>query len=171
VNQHVAIKVAKADIGRVLSILELCPGLEADEQLKLSALEGETELNEIVSELLAANEDDESMIEGIKAQIDTRKQRLGRLENRIDARKSAIISLMDCARITKLPLPEATVSLRTLLPRPKVVDVEQLPPALTQTVTTIKPDMAAIDAALERGDQVPGVVMTNGGASLTIRRK
>jgi dsDNA-binding SOS-regulon protein len=58
----VAIKTAKVDIRRALAILELCPDLELDEQLKLSTLEGETELNEIVSMLLAENEDDEGMI-------------------------------------------------------------------------------------------------------------
>jgi hypothetical protein len=48
-NQHVAIKLAKVDIRRALAILELCPDLELDEQLKLSTLEGETQLTEIVS--------------------------------------------------------------------------------------------------------------------------
>jgi hypothetical protein len=34
-----------------------------------------------------------------------------------------------------------------------------------------KPDMKLIEDALERGESVPGVVMSNGGASLTVRRK
>src|SRR5205085_8721680 len=168
-NQFAALRVAKADIGRALSILELCPDLDLDEQLKLSTLEGETQLNEIVSALLAENEDDEGNIAQIKAQIDVRKERIARFERRIESRRNAIISLMDCAAITKLPLPEATISLRTLQPRPKIVDEEALPSAFTVEVTTRKPDKEAIDAALERGEQVPGVVMTNGGASLSVR--
>jgi hypothetical protein len=64
-NLHVQTKVAKTDITRCLSVLALCPGLEVDEQLKLSTLEGETELNEIVSALLEMNEDDEGDIEKI----------------------------------------------------------------------------------------------------------
>jgi hypothetical protein len=168
-NSHVAIKVAKTDISRALSILELCPGLDLDEQLKLSTLEGETELNEIVSALLAENEDDEGAIEALKAQVDVRTERRQRMEHRIEARKKAIASLMDCARITKLPLPEATVSLRTLQPRPKIVDADQIPDAFK--VPKMVPDKEAIDAALERGETVPGVVMTNGGAGLSVRRK
>ena len=170
-NQHVAIRVAKADISRALSILELCPGIELDEQLKLSTLEGETELNEIVSALLAESEDDEGMIGAIKAQVDVRKERIDRIQQRIDARRKAIMSLMDCAQITKLPLPEATVSIRSLPPKPKIVDEQALPNAFTFEVTSRKPDKEAIDAALERSEQVPGVVMFNGGESLTVRRK
>jgi hypothetical protein len=168
-NQHVAIKLAKVDIGRALAILELCPGLEADEQLKLSTLEGETELNEIVSLLLAENEDDEGMIDAIKAQIDVRRERVGRLEHRIEARKNAIVSLMDTAHLTKLPLPEATVSVRTLQPSPKVADEEALPDDYCKFVR--KPDMAAIKQGIDDGMNIPGVVMSNGGASLTVRRK
>jgi hypothetical protein len=168
---YVAIKLAKTDIQRALSILELCPGLDLDEQLKLSTLEGESDLNEIVSALLAENEDDEGMIEAIKGQITVRRERIGRLENRIDARKRAITSLMDCARITKLPLPEATVSLRTLAPRPKVVDAAMLPAAFTIEETIRKPDNDAIEEAMNHGADIPGVVMTNGGSSLSVRRK
>jgi hypothetical protein len=170
-NTHVAVKVAKAEISRVLSILELCPGFDLDEQLKLSMLEGETELNELVSSLLAENEDDEGMIAQIKAQIGVRKERIARLENRVEARRNAIISLMDSAQLTKLPLPEATISLRTLLPRPKIADADALPDKFVTQVVTLKADMKAIEEALERGETVPGVVMSNGGASLTVRRK
>jgi hypothetical protein len=170
-NQHVAIKLAKAEIGRVLSILALTPGLEPDEQLKLSCLEGETELNEIVSALLAQNEDDEGDVAKVKEQINTRRERVTRLESRIEARRNAIVSLLDCAQLTKLPLPEATVSVRTLQPRPKVVDAAQLPSAFTIEEIVRKPDIEAIEAAMERGASIPGVVMTNGGASLSVRRK
>lgn len=170
-NTHVAIKTAKVDIRRALAILELCPDLELDEQLKLSTLEGETELCEIVSALLAENEDDEGNIGQIKGQIETRRERIARFERRIEARKSAITSLMDTAQITKLALPEATVSLRTLGSRVKVIDVDQLPSAFVIEETIRKPDKDAIEVAMERGQSIPGVVMTNGGSSLSVRRK
>jgi outer membrane protein TolC len=170
-NNFVATREVKVDVQRALAILALCPGLELDEQLKLSTLEGETGLNELVSSLLAENEDDEGMVKQIKAQIDDRRQRIERFERRIETRKNAIISLMDCARLTKLPLPEATVTLRTLGPRPRIVDEEALPPEFITETIVRRPDREAIDAALERGENVPGVVMSNGGSSLTVRRK
>jgi hypothetical protein len=168
-NTHVAIKAAKVDIGRALAILELCPDLGVDEQLKLSTLEGETELCEIVSMLLAESEDDEGMIAQVKAQIEVRRERVARFERRIEARRNAIVSLMDTAQLTKLPLPEATVSLRTLRASPKVADEAALPDEFVKLVR--KPDMDAIKAAFENGIPIPGVVISNGGASLTVRRK
>lgn len=168
-NSPAQIRVAKAAIQRALSILELCPGLDLDEQLKLSTLEGETDLYELVSQLLAESENDEGMIEAVKAQIAVRRERISRLESRIEARKNAIVSLMDYAQLTKLPLPEATVSVRTLGPGPKVADENELPDAFCKF--TRKPNMAAINQAVERGETVPGVVMSNGGTSLAVRRK
>lgn len=169
---YAAVKTTKIDISRALSILELCPDLEIDEQFKLSTLEGETQLMELVSELLSGNEDDEGMIAQVECQIDTRKERIARFERRVEARKSAVISLMDCARITKLPLPEATVSLRTLSPRPKVIDADQLPDEFVTIAIVRKPNTDAIKEAFEAGKPLPpGVVITNGGASLSVRRK
>lgn len=168
-NQHLAIKTVKVDIRRALAILELCPDLELDEQLKLSTLEGETELTEVVSILLAENEDDEGIIAAVKEQIGVRKERVARFERRIEARRNAIVSLMDTAQITKLPIPEATVSIRTLRPRMKIVDEDQIPDAFK--VPVLVPDKEAIEEAVTHGASIPGVIMTNGGASLTVRRK
>lgn len=170
-NQHVAIRTAKVDIQRVVASLKLCPGFDDDERLTLDMLEGETELNEIVSKLLEENEADEGLIEALKAQVEVRKVRRERVEARIEARKSAIVSLMDCAQLRKLPLPEATISIRTLMPRPKVMDAEQLPDAFVILETIRKPDTEAIAVAVEQGVPIPGVAMTNGGTSLSVRRK
>jgi hypothetical protein len=169
-NQHVEIRLAKAQIGNVLEALSHFLS-DDDEALKLDMLEGETSLNEIVSRLLADNEDDEGIIAALDAQIDIRAERKQRLQHRIDGRKTAIASLMDCARVTKLPLPEATLSLRTLQPRPKVVDVEQLPNGFFIEEAVRKANLDAINEAVERGETIPGVIVTNGGSSLTVRRK
>jgi hypothetical protein len=76
---------------------------------------------------------------------------------------------MDCARLTKLPLPEATVSVRTLPSRPKVFDESAVPDDLCKF--SRKPDLDAIKEAIEHGAVIPGVTITNGGASLSVRRK
>lgn len=169
-NSHVQIKLAKAQIGNVLEALSHFLS-DDDEALKLDMLEGETSLNEIVSALLAANEDDEGTMAALDEQIDSRASRKQRIAHRIEGRRTAIGSLMDCARVTKLPLPEATVSLRTIQPRPKVADEASLPADFIKVVEVRKVDMEAIKEAVERGETIPGVVMTNGGSSLTVRRK
>jgi hypothetical protein len=91
------------------------------------------------------------------------------IEDRIETRRNAVISLMDTARLTKLALPEATVSLRTLPAAPKVADEDALSDTYCKLIR--KPDMEAIRDAYKQGIPIPGVVITNGGASLTVRRK
>jgi hypothetical protein len=170
-NTHFAVRVAKTDIQRILSVLALTPGLELDEQLKLSMLEGETELFEVVRSLLDENENDEGQITALDEQVDARAIRIERAKARIEARKRAIISLMDSAQERSLKLPEATLTLRTLKARPKVFDAAELPDEFVTIETIRKPNKEAIDAAFERGQPIPGVTITNGGASLSVRRK
>jgi hypothetical protein len=164
-----AIKIAKRDIDRVLDDLNAFLG--DDEQLKLDMLEGETDLFSIIRQLLNENEADEGIILALEEQIGSRQLRKDRAKARIDRRKTAMSQLMDCAQTTKLGLPEATLSLRTLQPRPKVVDVDQLPDAFVKVSQVRKADNDAIAVAIEGGASIPGVVMTNGGSSLTVRRK
>jgi hypothetical protein len=164
-----AIKVAKRDIDRVLDDLNAFLG--DDEQLKLDMLEGETDLFSIIRQLLNENEADEGIILALEEQIGSRQLRKDRAKARIDRRKTAMSQLMDCAQTTKLGLPEATLSLRTLQPRPKVVDVDELPDAFVKISQVRKADNDAIAVAIEGGATIPGVVMTNGGSSLTVRRK
>ena len=51
------------------------------------------------------------------------------------------------------------------------IEIAELPAEFVRTITTLKADMEAIKEAIEHGATIPGVVMTNGGTSLTVRRK
>lgn len=168
-NAHREIRVAKAQIGQVLD--DLRHFLDGDDSLKMDMLNGETPLFEVISGLLDDNESDDGLIEALETQIGIRQTRKERAKARIDRRKAAISSLMDCAQTTSIKLPEATLSLRVLKSRPKVVDVEQLPDAFVTISQVRKADNDAIAVAIEGGATIPGVVMTNGGSSLTVRRK
>jgi len=167
--QPQSINVAKAQIGQVLDALNHF--LDDDEQLKLDMLEGETDLLSIVRRLLEENEADEGAILALESQVEQRRLRKERAKYRIERRKVAIGSLMDTAQLTKLALPEATLSLRTLKARPKVTDADALPDAFVTLSQVRKPDLEAIAAAVEQGAAIPGVTITNGGSSLTVRRK
>ena len=171
-NAHLKIRIAKTDIQRVLASLELAPGFDGeDHRLKLDMLEGETELLEVVRQLLNENEDDEGIVLALDEQVDARSIRIERAKARIEGRKKAISALMDCAQETTLKLPEATLSLRTLKSRPKVTDADALPDGFVTIETVRKVNNEAIKEAFERGETIPGVTVTNGGSSLTVRRK
>jgi hypothetical protein len=167
---HTDIKIAKNQIASVMDRLNHELGGD-DEQLVIDCLEGETPLFDIARQLLDANADDEGLIASLDQRIADINIRKDRAKLRIERRKSALISLMDIAAIKKLPLPEATVSLRTLLGRAKVIDPDLLPDAFVKVSEVRKPDMDAINTAVENGAQIPGVIKTNGSASLSVRRK
>jgi hypothetical protein len=139
---------------------------DEDEQLRLDTLEGETDLFELARKLLNDIEADEGDKLVLTEQMDTRKVRRDRCDARIKARREAISALMECAGLDKLPLPEATLSLRTMQPKLVVVDPDALPDELC--TFTRKPNLTAIRDAEETP---PGCALDNGGVSLTIRRK
>lgn len=140
--------------------------LADDEDLKLDTLEGETDLFELVAKLLERIENAEGDRAALVSQIQDRNERKARAEKRIEANRTAIMALMETAQLDKLPLPEATCSLRRIAPKPVVVDESLLPDELCRI--TRKPDLTAIK---QLETIIPGVAMDNGGTSLTIRRK
>jgi len=147
-------------------VLMMRDAFDEDEQLHLDTLEGETDLFELASKLLDRIEADEGRKAALTEQMDSRKVRRDRCDTRIKAQREALFALMEAAKLDKLPLPEATVTLRKLAPKPIVTDADALPDDFC--TFTRKPNMAAIKEA----DALPdGVAMDNGGISLTIRRK
>lgn len=161
--------LAKAEIQRIADALRAMLGDEQDEQLILDCLEGETSLFELVRAMLGHIETDEGIIAALKQQIEDRNSRKARAEHRIECARNAIGDLLAAARIDKLALPEATVSTRMVPGRPKVSDADLLPEDMCRIER--KPDMKAIKEAMDSGRSIPGVTLSNGSVSLTIRKK
>jgi hypothetical protein len=143
--------------------------LEEDERLYLDTLEGETDLYEWVRRLLNRIEEDEGNGKALAEQIADRQTRGKRVADRIAANREAIRALLECARLDKLVIPEATLSVRQVPPKPMVTDEAAVPDELCRFKRS--PDMAAIKTALDAGNAVSGVTLSNGSQSLAIRRK
>jgi hypothetical protein len=151
--------------------IHLADQFDDDERGYLDCLEGETDAFEMVRKLLEGIENDAGDIASLKTQIDDRKARQSRCEARIEARREALIALMECAKIDKLPLPEATLSLRTMPASLKVNDPAAVPEEYT--VPSPKPDLEKIKAAFTADSEVlPNWLRVEPKrSSLTIRRK
>jgi hypothetical protein len=162
----VRIDLTKIQVAAIVA--EMRVRFPEDEQFLLDTLEGQTDLFEIVGKLLDGIEYDDGQAAALISQIEARNIRLERAKARKAVRRDAIQSLMDAAGRDRLTLPEATLSVRRLAPKPTVTDAEAVPRHLCRVKHT--PDMAAIKAEMEAGSAVPGVELSNGGASLTIRR-
>lgn len=158
------VDLTRAQVSAV--VLMLRDQFEDDEQLLLDTLEGETDLFECARKLLDGIEADEGDKSVLAEQIEARQARKSRADARITARREALAALMEAGGLDKLPLPEATVSLRKVAPKPVVTDADALPDAFCTFVR--KPNLSAIKGA---ETLPPGCALDNGGVSLTVRRK
>lgn len=161
--------LTKIQVSAVAAMLRDMLAGEPDDQLLADMLEAETDLYEMSRRILDWIEDEEGDQASLKTQIEDRQSRKQRSENRVVAHRQALMALLECAGLDKLTLPEATVSVRKVAPKPIVVDEAALPDELCRF--SRKPDMAAIKAEVEAGRAVSGVSFDNGGISLTVRRK
>lgn len=144
---------------------------EDDERGWLDALEGETDAFELVRKLLNKIEDDEGAAAELKEQMDNRKLRKDRLDNRVSKYRDAIMAVMECAGLDKLALPEATLSVRDIAAKLVVNDPAAVPDEYT--TPNPKPSMDAIKAAFSPdNDNLPNWLRVEPARpSLTVRRK
>lgn len=162
------IPLALAHVDRLKEMLRDAP--DEDERLWLDALEGETDVFEIVRALLNAIEEDEGHHAALTGQMADRKERRDRCEARIERRKAAVVMTMKAARLTTLPLAEATVSLRTIPAKIAINDADAVPEEFTKP--NPKPDMDVIKSAFKTGDVLPNWLRVDPERpSLTVRRK
>lgn len=132
------------DKGRLAQVAEFVREQSDDEELLLDMLEGETDLFEIVRKLLEANEDDEGRKVALTEQMNIRKERRDKCDNRIAKRRELIRELMEIAGIQKLPMPEATISRQKVKGKVVVKEAEAVPHEFCKVV--YKPDMEKIKA-------------------------
>jgi hypothetical protein len=146
-------------------------GCEDDGEILLSALEGETDAFEMVRKLLNGIEADEGDIASLTEQMAARKARRDRCEARVDQRRLAIMAIMECAGLDKLPLPEATLTKRMLAAKLAVNDPAAVPEEYTGPAP--KPDMDKIKAAFDpANDALPNWLRVEPERpSLIVRRK
>lgn len=145
--------------------------LDEDERAYLDTLEGETDLFEWVRRLLDKIEEDEGNIAALSEQIADRTARKNRASERVKSAREAIMALLDCARLDKLALPEATLSVRDTADKLAVNDPEAVPEEYT--VPNPRPSMELIKASFtsETPDLPNWLRIEPGKPSLTIRRK
>jgi len=155
---------------QVAAVVAMLPD-DGDEQLRADTLEGETDLYEFASKLLAHNEDDEGIVNALADQIDDRRVRQERAKTRIAHRRDMIKALMEIAGVDKLALPEATVSKRDIAPKLIFPNVDLVPDAFCKFDRKLDRDkLKAVDP--NSPDGLPSwATMDNGGVSITVRRK
>ncbi len=147
----------------------LFPELAEDAETFADILEGETELHEILTRLVHEERDIDSFIAAINIREEQLVERRQRFSRKKEALRTLMTSLLEAGSQTKIMLPEATLSIATRPGRPIVHDEAILPDQFCRVKRS--PDLTAIKQEIDAGRAVPGVSMSNGSTSLTIRVK
>lgn len=145
------------------------PELEGDDVLRADMIEAETDVPEFLSELVRRLGETKAISDGTKGYVQELCERGKRLDRRAEAIRSLIQKIMDDAKLPKLELAEATISVRAGTPKVVLTDEAALPDDCVKVVRN--PDKAEIKIRLAAGQTVPGAVLSNSEPSLSIRTK
>lgn len=154
-----------------LKIMLVDTGDDGDERLLVDMVDGETDAFDLVRKLLNEMEIDDGIQAALTEQMANRKDRRDRSEARNEKRREAIAAIMACVGIDKLPLAEATVSLRTLPAKIAINNAAAVPEEYTKAKPT--PDLEKIKAAFSpANDTLPNWLRVEPARpSITVRRK
>lgn len=139
-----------------------------DDEAVQDAIEGETNLKEVIGAAVARIAEIDALSDAIKAQADKLKARRDRLDNQADLLRAAIANAMQTAEVDRLELPAATLTIKATAPKAVITDEAAIPSRFFVPQDP-KLSLKAVGDALKAGEQVPGATLSNGGSTLQIR--
>lgn len=162
-NMHTSLPVIAAVADEIRAIL----GEDFDEQTFIETLDGETDLNELIGALIVQRAGAKAHEDAARVVADVFSARAGRKAERVKAFSLALRAILDAIGEDKIKHPLGTVS--RIAPRASVeiTDERDVPRQLCR----FSPDKAAIKAALEAGETVPGAALTMGKPGVSVRVK
>lgn len=146
------------------------PELIEDDESWLLALESETELDAILTQIVRQIEDATALANGTTERLDILTERAKRFEQRVQSLRNVAFKMLDASGLAKVELPEATLSIRK--GQPQLVgeaDPATLPDELCKVSRTV--DRTKVKEALKDGATVAGFSLSNSQPSLSIRIK
>jgi hypothetical protein len=151
------------------ALLAEFPELADDGETLSDTLEGETNLPDVLADLIRSARRDEAMADGLGTIIKDNHERKSRLQARADKRRRMVLALMNAVEMGKLEQPDFTASVRRVPPGVVVTDEAALPDDYCRI--TRAPDKTKLRDALGRGEAIPGATLGNGSDTLTIRTR
>lgn len=150
-------------------LLEQHESLKDDPEALADTLEGITHLHEAIEWTVQRIAEDEEMVVGIKERARFLNERLGRIEQRIDARRALILETLQKIDQKKIMHPEFTITRQSSPRRVVITDESILPHNLFREQAPMV-DKKAIKEILVQGLEVPGAELSEPTENLVIRR-
>jgi hypothetical protein len=153
----------------IARLLLLYPELAEDDVLRADMIEAETTVHEFLSRVLRRLAERQALAVGISEYAKDIGERKARVERGCEALRDLIFKIMNDAKLRKVELPEATLSVRATGPKVIITDEAALPDICIKIKR--EPDKTAIKESLASGQHVPGAELSNGSETLSIRIK
>jgi len=154
---------------QIEALKAIYPEITEDADLLADTLEGETDLDRVLSKLVDFVREAEAMADAVKARKDEISERQKRYERQGESGRKIIHQLMEAAQKDKVTLPEATLSITKPRTSVEIVAIDTLPQGFYRTER--KALSSEIKKALEAGEKVPGAELRLGSPGLTVRTK
>ena len=143
---------------------------DADEETLHDTLEGLSSLPEMLACVLRSYLDDLALSAALGIRINDMQERISRFEQRADKKRALITSVMERADLKKLAEPDFTVSFRSTSPSLVITAEAEIPQDFWKPQPP-KLDRQGLTAALRQGRSVPGAVLSNGQATISVRTR
>ncbi len=141
-----------------------------DEETVADTLEGITDLHEMIAAIIRSALVDEALQAGLRSRLEDMKQRLARLEERGTKKRQLALEAMSEVGLKKLEQPDFTASIRSGVPALVVVAEDVIPDGYWVPQPP-KLDRQSLLAQLKRGNEIPGVQLSNPKPNLSVRTK
>src|SRR6478609_9412108 len=102
---------ARAVRSQIVSLISIYPELAEDAELLADTVEGETDFERVAEKVLDFIRDAETLAAAVKARKDDIAERQKRYERQADSGRKVMLSLLKAARMDRVTLAEATISI------------------------------------------------------------
>ena len=170
-SRDLSIDGERHKVAALLALLEQ-QGFGDDDEIILTAIEGETDAMEAVSQVLRLIAEDEARSAALSGLEDQYAARRKRYDERAKFGRLALAKFMSDFGLKNVVRPEATLTLsagKQSVGYAADFDAEKLPEDCRKVSTS--PIAAKIKERLDAGETLPGCFLTNGSTTLTVRKK
>jgi hypothetical protein len=152
-------------------IREIVATLGEDDPELNDIIQTETNIDGLLDYLVFKYATEGDMQDAINAHIDTLSARHASSQKRQDGLKSVIQVIMETLPDKTKRLPAGTVTLKAVPPKVVVTDESLLPDDVFETKAVKKLIKAKVDELYQANGSLAGCYETNGGQTISIRRK
>lgn len=145
--------------------------IETEAEIATALADEGVQVEDVLRQLVRAALDAKAKGVAADARVADLRARRERFKRQEEAYRATVLAAMDALGMSKFSDPEFTLSISAGKPKLQIIDDAIIPDRYTEMIMTTSPDKAAIKAALERGEEVPGATMSNGAAVLTVRTR